>query len=69
MGASNYVHLEDVTVVRKTDSAFLLRLDDDTEEWFPRSQVADPDDYDEGDEGCTVSVTEWIAKKKGIETA
>lgn len=66
MGASKWIHLEDVTVVRETDRAFLLRLDDDSEHWIPKNQVSEPDTYEEGDEGVTVSISEWIAEQKGI---
>lgn len=66
MGASHYIHLEDVTVLKETDRAFLLRLDDDSEHWIPKNQIADPDTYEEGDTEVTVSITEWIAEQKGI---
>lgn len=65
MPASNYVHLDDVTIIRATDLAFLIEWDGG-QYWLPRSQVADPDDYSEGDV-CNLSITEWIAREKGIE--
>lgn len=68
MAFSNYVHLDVAKIKRETDAAFRLRLEDGTEYWIPKSQIADPDDYKEGDENCTVSVTEWIAEQKGIKT-
>lgn len=66
MGASRYIHLEDVSVVKETEKAFLLRLDDDTEHWIPKNQIADWEDLEEGETGRTVSITEWIAGQKGI---
>ncbi len=67
MGSSGYVHLEDVEVIRVTEKAILLRHADwDEDVWVPLSQVADADDYEAGDVGCTVSVTEWAAREKGI---
>lgn len=65
MSASNYVHLEDVTIVKATDKAFLIEYDDERH-WIPLSQVANPDDYEQGDEDVSISVTEWIADQKGI---
>lgn len=66
MAASNYVHLEDCTIIRETAMAFMIGYDGG-EYWIPKSQIADPDTYDEGDEGVTVSITEFIADKLGIE--
>jgi len=67
MGASQWVHLDVDEIVRETADAFLIRYRDD-EIWIPKSQVADAGDYQEGDENLTLSVTEWIAKKKNLET-
>jgi hypothetical protein len=66
MSASNYVHLDNCDVIRETENAFLIRYEGE-EIWIPRSQLADADDYAAGDEDVTLSVTEWIAKQKGIE--
>lgn len=59
----------DCTVVKKTDKALLIRLDDDREEWIPLSQISS--DYDitaeaaEGDEG-EIGLTEFIADQRGL---
>jgi hypothetical protein len=66
MSASRWIHLDNVTVKKKTDRAFLLVLDDDEEYWIPISQVSDADDYEEGDEDVSISISEWIAGEKGI---
>lgn len=66
MSQSGYVHLEDCTVKRVTDRAALIEFEDG-EEWFPLSQIADGDELTEGGP-VTVSITEWIAAQKGIET-
>lgn len=66
MGASNYVHLDVEEIVKETDKALLLRIDGE-EYWCPLSQIADSDDYREGDEDVSLSVTEWWAKKAGLE--
>lgn len=65
MGQSNYVHLDDCDILAETGNALLVRYDDG-EFWLPRSQVADAGDYQAGDQGVTLSVTEWIARQKGI---
>ena len=62
---SGFVHLDVEEVVRITEKAILLRIDGD-EIWFPVSQVANADDYEEGDADLTVSVTEWAARQKGL---
>ncbi len=64
---SSWVHLDVELIVKETDAAFLLRLEGGEDVWIPRGQIESPDDYDEGDEDCTVSVTEWIARQKGLE--
>lgn len=66
MGASNWVHLDVEEIVRETDKAFLVRLEDGEEVWLPKGQVADADDYKEGDTNCTLSISEWIAGEKGL---
>lgn len=64
MSASGYVHLEDCWVKRVTEKAALIAWEDE-EEWIPLSQIADGEDLEEGGP-MTVSITEWIAKEKGI---
>jgi hypothetical protein len=68
MGISNYVHLEDCTIVAATEKAVRIAWDD-SDEWFPRSQIADQgENLKVGESGYTVSISEWIAKQKGIDT-
>lgn len=66
MGFSSWVHLDVREILKATDSAFLLLLESGEEVWIPHSQMDDPESYDEGDEDVTISVTEWIAKQKGL---
>lgn len=58
-----------VTVLRLTPKAFLVTTADFEgkllEFWVPRSQVVETDCLAEGDSG-TMTLTEWIAKKKGL---
>lgn len=69
MNASRWVHLNVLLVKKATDKALLVVIDGEDEEvWLPRSQISDPDDYEEGDEDCTISITEWLAKEKGLDS-
>lgn len=68
MGASNYVYAECELVKAATDKAVLCVIDGE-EHWLPRSQIADGDDYEKGDGPCTLGITEYIAREKGIEAS
>ena len=65
MSSSRYVHLDVDLILKRTDKALLLRVGD-AEHWIPLSQIADADDFEEGDENCTVSITDWIANERGL---
>jgi hypothetical protein len=65
MSQSGFVHLDVEEITAETEKAFAIMVDNE-EFWIAKSQIADPDDYEVGDEGCTVSVTEWIAREKGL---
>lgn len=65
MSASNYVTFDVDEIVRETDAAFLLRIEDE-EHWIPKSQIADASDYAMGDVDCSMSLTEFIARQKGL---
>lgn len=62
----NYVHLDVAEILKETDKAFLLLLDDGEEIWCPFSQIADIDQYAVGDKNCTVSISKWLADQKGL---
>lgn len=66
MSASGYVHLEECEILRVSEKAMLLKWEG-TQHWIPLTQIADADNYEAGDKGVTVSITEWIAEQKGIE--
>ena len=66
MSASNYIHIDVDDILRETDNAFLVLFDGE-EIWIPKSQVADFADYRQGDKNCTLSISKFIAKVKGIE--
>lgn len=65
MSQSGYVHLDHCRVVHTTGAAILVEYEDE-EVWLPKSQVADPETYSAGDDDVTVSITEWVAKQKGL---
>ena len=66
MSASRWVHLDVSEITRETDAAFLVVLEDGEEVWMPKSQIADADDYSQGDQDCTISITAWLANEKGL---
>lgn len=66
MSASHYVHLNDCEVKRTTEKAILIDYEGE-EIWLPRSQVSEGDKYEAGDTGVTISITEYIAREKGLE--
>lgn len=59
-----YVTLAVDEVVHATGLAILFLIDGD-EVWIPRSQLEDPDAAESGGLG-EVSMTEWIARQKGL---
>ena len=66
MGASRFVHLDVEEILRETEAAFLVELENGEQHWLPKSQIADSEQYEAGDVNCTVSITEWIAQQKGL---
>lgn len=66
MGSSNYVHVQVDKILRESEKAFLVRIGDE-EHWLPKSQLADPDDYEVGDTDLSIAVTGWLANEKGLE--
>lgn len=65
MGHSDWIHLEFQKIVKQTASAMLIVFDGE-EKWVPNSVIADPDDYDEGDQCGEVSIKEWWCEKEGL---
>lgn len=53
------------SVLRTTNKAVLIRLDDMNEVWIPRSVCVDGDDLDEDD--TDISVQSWWAEQEGID--
>ena len=65
MGSTNWFHLTVDEILRETEKAFLLRIGDE-DVWIPFSQIADHEDYQVGECGVGMSVSEWIAEQKGL---
>lgn len=62
----SWVHLHFEKILRETDKALQIRFESGEEHWIPLSQIADADDYSEGDTNGSISITEWIANEKGL---
>ena len=54
-------------VVRTTERAALIDIDEHGEEWIPFSQMEVYDPDMERDDEVTVTITEWIAQQKGLD--
>ncbi len=69
MSASDWVHVEVEEIRAVTDKALLCLIGGESV-WIPLSQVADAEEYtfEVGDADFTLSITEFIAREKGIET-
>ncbi len=66
MSEQEWVHLDFAVIRKETDKAFNVQLEDGSIHWFPKSQVADADDYKAGDRNGVISVTAWIAEQKEL---
>ncbi len=68
MTQSGWVHLDVQVIRQESDKAFQVVLEDGSIHWLPKSQVDDADAYESGDRDVTISITEWLAKEKGLES-
>lgn len=68
MGASGWVHVDADEIKRETEKAFLVVIGDE-ECWLPKSQVDNASQYEAGDKDVTLSITEFIAREKGLCTS
>lgn len=64
MGKSQEVVVVTCTLVRETDKAFLIEVNE-TEYWIPKSQVSNQE-VDEDTDECLLTMSAWIAKEKGL---
>lgn len=66
MSASNFTHIQVDRIKVETDKAFLVVVGGE-EIWLPKSQIADAEDYSEGDCDIELSISNWIAAEKGFD--
>lgn len=61
----NWVHLDFDEILKETEKAFLVRIEGE-DFWIPFSQISDYEDYCVGDQDGVMSVSEWLAREKGL---
>lgn len=60
------VELDDVTLIKATDKDILIRTEDGTEAWIPRSCVLEGTEITkEGDVGGLM-IPSWLADERGL---
>lgn len=62
---TNYVDVFIDAVLKETDAALLVGIDD-RELWIPKSVLESHDDLDEDTGETTIYVAEWFANKEGL---
>lgn len=60
------VNLGPVVVKHETDKALLVRMEDQTERWIPKSQIHDDSDVYRKNQDGELKVTKWFAEKEGL---
>lgn len=65
MARDEYTYVNVDEILKATPGALLLLIGD-TEEWVPRSQVEDGEDYEEGMYNQRVGIKTWLAKDRGL---
>ena len=55
---------DDVTSTRETDKALLCTIDG-SEEWIPKSQIADESEVYENEHSGRLVIKRWLAEQKG----
>ncbi len=64
MSFSGWVHVNVRSIVKITSAAMLVWINGQGKVWLPLSQIADAEDYEEGDADLTLSITDWIHRQK-----
>jgi len=67
VGTTNWVNVEVESIVAATEKAIYVRTPDGEEVWLPRSQLSEGEKYQKGWTELTLSVTEFIAREKGLK--
>ena len=55
------IEIEYTEILNETEKAVLLLIEDDWEEWVPKSQILSHDE-----EGCIMEIPRWLAEAKGL---
>lgn len=66
MSEEAWVHVDVDEILKETEKAFKCRLASGHEEWLPKSQMSNPEDYNEGDRDAVISITSWLASQKEL---
>lgn len=67
MSDDDYVYRDVRRIKKETNKAFLMEFVNGDSHWVPKSQLADPDHYEEGDEDLEdVAIAEWWAEQEGV---
>lgn len=53
-------------VLAVTDKAILLKIDGHSQEWIPKSQILDGEEFPDKGDHIELTVTTWIAEQKGF---
>lgn len=67
MARDNWVHIDVEMVKVITEKAMLVVIDGE-DVWLPISHIApaDVEQYEAGDQDCSMCITEWIAEQKRL---
>jgi hypothetical protein len=67
MARNDMIDVEDLTVVRSSGAAILVKDPDGNEVWLPRSQIEWPEEeVSEPGDIIIVAMPEWLAEAKGL---
>jgi len=53
-------------VLAVTDKAILLNLENGGQEWIPKSQILDGEEFPDKGDHIELTITTWIAEQKGL---
>lgn len=65
LSRSACVEFHDVVVIRDSDNAIFVEIEDQ-EVWIPKSQLHDDSEVYKADTEGTLIISEWIAKQKEL---
>lgn len=62
----DWCYLEVREILKVTEKAFLVMLEDGNEVWIPHSQLSDSDAFEVGDVNIEMKVTSWWASQEEL---